>query len=241
MPVDTRTHEVMGIREQYWLYLKINLHILRAIAHPFSTFTHSKYRTVKKIIPTLVTTSTLLISSMSLSHCAGGLITDINADSVDPAALANESRRSLQSLYQTNPSAKALGPNAKGILVFPKIAKGGFIVGAMGGNGSLVRPDGKVQDFYETGGLSYGYQAGVQEYGYALFLMDDDAIRALNASNGWAVGSSPSLVVMNNSLSSSLSTTTMNKGTFAFFFNEQGLMGGAGLEGSKITRIHPNP
>ncbi len=29
------------------------------------------------------------------------------------------------------------------------------------------------------------------------------------------------------------------KGTYAFFFNQRGLMGGLGLQGSKITRIHP--
>jgi hypothetical protein len=31
----------------------------------------------------------------------------------------------------------------------------------------------------------------------------------------------------------------MNKGTYAFFFNQRGLMGGLGLQGSKITRINP--
>jgi lipid-binding SYLF domain-containing protein len=35
----------------------------------------------------------------------------------------------LASLYQQNPKAKELGDTAKAVLVFPKIIKGGFIVG----------------------------------------------------------------------------------------------------------------
>lgn len=31
----------------------------------------------------------------------------------------------------------------------------------------------------------------------------------------------------------------MNRGSYAFFFNQRGLTGGLGLQGSKITRIHP--
>jgi lipid-binding SYLF domain-containing protein len=33
--------------------------------------------------------------------------------------------------------------------------------------------------------------------------------------------------------------TSLNKRTYAFFFNQRGLMGGLGLQGSKITRIDP--
>jgi lipid-binding SYLF domain-containing protein len=40
-------------------------------------------------------------------------------------------------------------------------------------------------------------------------------------------------------MASSMTTTSLQKGTFAFFFNQRGLMGGLGLQGSKITRIHP--
>lgn len=36
-----------------------------------------------------------------------------------------------------------------------------------------------------------------------------------------------------------VASTTLDKSTYAFFFNQFGLMGGIGLQGSKITRIHP--
>jgi lipid-binding SYLF domain-containing protein len=88
---------------------------------------------------------------------------------------------------------------------------------------------------------SYGFQAGAQEYGYVLFFMDDASVDYLNKSDGWELGSGPSLVVLDEGFGKSLSTTTLQKGVYAFIFDQKGLMGGIGLQGSKITRINPNP
>ena len=194
---------------------------------------------MKRSIKSVASAAILITGALSLSHCANDPLTNLNAANTNPKQLAADSRKSLNDLYRTNPAARALGAKAKGILVFPEITKGGFMIGGMGGNGSLIRNDGTIRDFYQTAGLSYGFQAGIQEYGYALFLMDNEAFANINRSGGWEVGSSPSLVVVDQGMAASLSTTTMNKGTYAFFFNQKGLMGGLGLQGSKITRIHP--
>ncbi|MDB6133696.1 MAG: twin-arginine translocation pathway signal [Verrucomicrobiales bacterium] len=172
--------------------------------------------------------------------CLGftGCATQPAATSTMTSSIAAESRAALHGLYQENPQARALGARAEGILVFPNITKGGFVVGGMGGNGALILPDGSIRSFYQTAGLSYGLQAGVQKYGYALFLMDREAFQNINRSGGWEIGSSPSLVVVDQGISRSLSTTTINKGTYAFFFNQRGLMGGLGLQGSKISRLN---
>ncbi|MEY4568789.1 MAG: hypothetical protein RLZZ398_228 [Verrucomicrobiota bacterium] len=190
---------------------------------------------MKQLLHSLPLAFGLAISSLALTQCATGP----TVASVDAPRLAGDSRAALRSLYAQNPKARSLGARAKGILVFPNITKGGFVVGGMGGNGALVRPGGGISEFYQTGGLSYGFQAGVQQYGYALFLMDNDAFANLNRSDGWEIGSSPSLVIVDKGRAASLSTATINSGTYAFFFNQRGLMGGLGLQGSKITRIQP--
>jgi lipid-binding SYLF domain-containing protein len=187
----------------------------------------------------LATAALLATGTLALSHCASGPVTNINAAGVDARALAQQSRAALKDLYRRNPGARRLGAGAKGILVFPEITKGGFMVGGMGGNGALIRNDGSIREFYQTAGVSYGLQAGVQKYGYALFLMDSQAFANLNRTSGWEVGSSPSLVIVDEGMAASLSTATLDKGTYAFFFNQRGLMGGLGLQGSKITRIRP--
>lgn len=196
---------------------------------------------MKHTLPALAVTTLLAVSSLSLSSCANGPLTQANAANASKAQIASSSRAALHQLYASNPKARWLGSRAKAVLVFPSIVKGGFMVGAMGGNGSLVWRGGAIRDFYQTVGLSYGLQAGVQTYGYALFLMDDSALRSLNSSQGWEVGSAPSLVVLDQGMAASLSTNTVKKSIYAVFFNQQGLMGGLGLQGSKITRINPAP
>ena len=195
---------------------------------------------MKQILIKIASVTCLLAGALALSNCASGPVTKMNASSVNSKELAADSRTALNKLYKTNPAARQLGANAKGILVFPNITKGGFIVGGMGGNGALIRSDGSIRDFYQTAGASYGLQAGVQQYGYALFLMDSQAFANINSSSGWEVGASPSLVIVDKGKATSLTTTTIDAGTYAFFFNQRGLMGGLGLQGSKITRIRPS-
>jgi lipid-binding SYLF domain-containing protein len=180
-----------------------------------------------------------LVVIVFISSCASNdPITSANAASSSGRQIAADSRAALRWLYATNPKARMLGSRAWGVLVFPSIIKGGFMVGGMAGNGALIQ-GGSVRGFYQTAGVSYGLQAGLQSYGYALFLMDGSAFASINRADGWEVGSAPSLVVLDQGMSGSLSTTTLNKSIYAVFFNQQGLMGGLGLQGSKITRIHP--
>lgn len=166
-------------------------------------------------------------------------VTRRNAETASASQIARESRAALNLLYSQNAGARALGRNAKAILVFPSITRAGFVVGGQAGNGAMFRSDGSISGFFQTTSASWGLQAGVQRFGYALFLMDDNAIRNINRTNGWEIGSSPSLVVVDQGMASSMTTTSLERGTFAFFFNQRGLMGGLGLQGSKITRIHP--
>ena len=144
----------------------------------------------------------------------------------------------LTKLYNENDAARALGTKAKGVLVFPEIRKGAFIVGAQYGYGAL-RKGGVTAGYYRTGAASYGFQAGVKKFGYALFFMTDSALSYLDASGGWAIGTGPSLVVVDQGLARSLTTTNLRADVYAFVFDQRGLMGGIGIEGSKVTRITP--
>jgi lipid-binding SYLF domain-containing protein len=166
------------------------------------------------------------------------------AGSAEPAlgASAQQIRRdasaALSRLYASTPSAKVLGSEAKGILIFPRILKAGFIVGAQGGDGVLQK-DGKTVAYYRNVAASYGLQAGVQGFSYVLFFMSDSALGYLDKSEGWEVGTGPSLVIVDKGMAKSLSTTTLHKDVYAFIFGQKGLMAGIGIQGSKVTRIHP--
>ncbi len=83
-------------------------------------------------------------------------------------------------------------------------------------------------------------QAGVQSFSYALFFMDNASLNYLNRSEGWEIGVGPSIVVVDQGMAKSLTTTTVKSGVYAFIFGQKGLMAGLGLQGSKISRIDPN-
>jgi lipid-binding SYLF domain-containing protein len=155
-----------------------------------------------------------------------------------PAQIDLEARSALQRLYATTPSAAALGEQAKAILVFPSMTKAGFLVGAQFGNGALLRGRQTV-GYYNMSAASYGLQAGIQSFGYAMMFMTESAIQYLEQSGGFELGVGPSVVIVDAGMAKSLTTSTAKDDIYGFIFGQQGLMAGLGLQGSKITRFNP--
>ena len=160
------------------------------------------------------------------------------AMAADLSGIDSDAQAALDSLYRRTPEAKVLAQNAKGILVFPKIGKAGFIVGAQYGEGALLQ-NGNIVGHYNVAAASYGLQAGVQSFGYAMFFMTDAALDSLNKKAGFEIGAGPSIVVVDAGKAKTLTTTTLRSDVYAFVFGQKGLMAGFGLQGSKITRIGP--
>lgn len=144
----------------------------------------------------------------------------------------------LSHLYATSPAAKKLSKSAKAVLVFPSIVKGGFIIGGQYGEGAL-KIKKETAGYYNTVSASYGLQAGVQKFGYALFFMDDASLEYLHKSDGWEIGVGPTVVVVDEGVAASLTTTTAQEGVYAFFFDQKGLMAGLGIQGTKISPFTP--
>ena len=153
------------------------------------------------------------------------------------AALEQSSQAALHSLIAQDAVARELSQRATAVLVFPDVKKAGLIVGGQFGEGVLWRA-GKAVGYYNTGGASYGFQAGVQEYGYAMFFMKESALKALDVAQGFEVGVGPSIVLIDQGKGFSHTTTTMQDDVYAFVFNQKGLMAGVGIQGNKITKIN---
>ncbi|RKZ97166.1 MAG: twin-arginine translocation pathway signal protein, partial [Gammaproteobacteria bacterium] len=103
-----------------------------------------------------------------------------------------------------------------------------------------LQKQGKTVAFYNTVAGSYGLQIGAQSFGYAMFFLDDKSLESLNNDDkGWEVGVGPSIVVVDEGVAKTLTTTTRKDSVYVFIFNQSGLMAGMGIQGSKITRIHP--
>jgi lipid-binding SYLF domain-containing protein len=186
-----------------------------------------------KCRPALLTLVLLAILTLEVSRPA--LSRGSSAREID-----REAMQSLANLFANTPDAKVLADKAVAVLVFPRIVKGGVIIGGQFGDGAL-RKNGKSVAYYRSLAASYGFQAGIQAFGYVLFFMDDESVQYLNNSDGWELGVGPSLVVLDSGFGKNLSTTTLQKGVYAFIFDQTGIMAGMGIQGTKITKINPNP
>jgi lipid-binding SYLF domain-containing protein len=171
------------------------------------------------------------------------LLAVVVASAGAPPALAEsrrqteqDARQALKSLTANNSAARLLAEKARAVLVFPNIVKAGFMFGGQIGDGVLLK-GGKTAGFYNSVAASYGLQAGLQVFGYALFFMNDGALAYLDKSEGFEIGVGPSIVVVDAGIGKTLTSTTITQDVYAFIFDQKGLMAGLGIQGSKITKL----
>lgn len=151
------------------------------------------------------------------------------------AQLETDARAALETLYSTSPAAKALGSSAAGILIFPRIVEGGFLVGGRFGDGVLFQ-GGQNTGTFRSITASFGFQAGLHNFGYALFFVSESDLEHLTRTHGMEIGVGPTVTVMDQGMAVSISSNTVREGIFAFFFEQRGLMGGLRLQGTRISR-----
>jgi len=190
---------------------------------------------MKHVVASLVLFCLLLVST----GCQSGSSDVKLPRRATQAEINQNAATALQELYKSMPFAKTLVPQAKAILVFPYVYKAGFIVGGQSGNGVALSPAGIPLGYFNISAASYGLQAGAQKFSYALFVMSDEAIEYMKKTEGWEVGVGPSVVLVDEGVAKTLSTTASKDGVYAFIFGQKGLMAGIGIQGSKITRINP--
>jgi len=181
-------------------------------------------------------TSRLLRLSLVAGLSAAIALPASRAVAATAGELNRDGRAALNRLLALQPAAKALAPKAKAILVFPKMVKAGFMFGGQVGEGVLLK-GGKPVAYYNSVAASYGLQAGIQSFSYALFFMTDSALKRLDDTQGFEVGVGPSVVIVDEGVAKTLTTTTAASDVYAFIFGQKGLLAGLGLQGTKITKI----
>jgi lipid-binding SYLF domain-containing protein len=168
---------------------------------------------------------------------AGSLATANVANAATAEELNQQADMALESLYATNSVAKDISEQAEAVLVFPNIVKAGLVFGGAYGEG-VMKQGGEVVEYYNSVTGSWGLQAGAQSYGYAVFLMNDEAVNYVKETQGWEIGVGPTVVVVDEGAAKNLSTSTLKDDAYAFVFDQQGLMAGVSIEGTKITQIN---
>ncbi len=159
-----------------------------------------------------------------------------NASAATAEDLDKDSQQALQILYKAHPFAQTISRSAKAVLIFPKIIKAGLVFGGSYGEGEMLRGN-KVDGYYNSVTGSWGLQAGAQSYAYAVFLMTDKAVNYVRETKGWEIGVGPTVVVVDEGVAKNLSSSTLKDDAYAFIFDQQGLMAGVSIEGTKISLI----
>lgn len=113
------------------------------------------------------------------------------------AEIDREVDAAIEKALQAVPETRDIVAKSKAVLIFPRIYKAGFMFGAQYGEGAM-RKKGMTVGYYNSVAASYGFQAGVQSFGYMLFFLTDHAVKYLEESGGFELGSGPSLVVLDS-------------------------------------------
>ncbi|MCR9079776.1 MAG: lipid-binding SYLF domain-containing protein [Hyphomonadaceae bacterium] len=176
--------------------------------------------------------ATAVIGMASLGACS----TTANSPA-SRADISSSSSQALSQLVRENPAAAAISRQSRAVLIFPSIVKAGLVFGGAYGEGEL-RQGGNTTGYYTSFTGSWGLQAGAQSYGYAVFLMNDNAVQYLEESDGWEIGVGPTVVVVNAGVAENLSSSTLQDDAYAFIFDQKGLMAGVSIEGTKVSRVN---
>lgn len=126
---------------------------------------------------------------------------------------------------------------AECVLVFPKVVKGGFIVGAQGGRGVAscrTRSGWSAPAYFEIKGGSVGLQIGGQATDFVLLVMNESGMKNL-LSDKFELGGEASVSAGPVGRTTSASTDVKLDAQILSYSRSKGLFGGVSLKGSVIS------
>lgn len=134
---------------------------------------------------------------------------------------------------------KGLLKRAKGIVIFPQILKGAFLIGGEGGSGVLMarQADGawSYPAFYTMGSVSFGLQIGGQASQAVLIVMTQRGVDAI-LNDQVKLGADLSAAAGPAGIGAEASTTTAGGEDIYVYSINKGLFVGASLEGAVLAK-----
>jgi lipid-binding SYLF domain-containing protein len=178
----------------------------------------------------------IVLATTGLAMVALG--TSATAFSATETQIDTRVSKTLVSFDTISPANKPLMHKAAGVLVFPRVTKGGVGVGGEFGEGAL-QVNGKTVGYYSVGAASVGLTLGLAKHSEIIMFMTQSSLDKFTSSQGWSIGADAGVTVVSGGANGSYDTQTQQKPILAFVFAEKGLIGDLSLEGSKISKINP--
>jgi lipid-binding SYLF domain-containing protein len=133
-------------------------------------------------------------------------------------------------------TARSMIQNARAVYIVPKLVKGGFIFGAEGGDGVILRRTGASWGeprFYGMGSGSFGLQAGLEQAELVFIINSDRALSGIEHGN-FKLGAGAGVTVVNLS-SGAEGATTAHGGDIVVWTSGSGAYAGLTFNGTVIS------
>ena len=176
------------------------------------------------------------LGSIALIGCTTTTNDSQATPAVSRASMETSVDETLSRLYSTVPGTREMVSKAAGVLVFPAVVGGSFVVGAEHGRGAL-RVGGQTVAYYSFTGASIGFQAGGQSRSVIYVFNTQEALQKFRASNGWTAGADATVAVGTVGANGHVDTKTLQQPITSFTLTNVGLEAGVSVGGSKITPI----
>ncbi len=155
----------------------------------------------------------------------------------DKSELLHDANQTVNHLRHDPAFAQAarMIDSARAVYIVPKLVKGGFIFGAEGGDGVLLRRNKTgwgTPKFYGMGSASFGLQAGLEQAELVFIISSNEALRGIEKGNV-KLGAGAGLTVVNLSSGAEGATTT-HGGGIVVWTSGSGAYAGISFNGSVI-------
>ncbi|CAB3760002.1 BPSL1445 family SYLF domain-containing lipoprotein [Paraburkholderia humisilvae] len=179
-------------------------------------------------------------SVLAIGVALSGCTTTISADSMGQ----NDKRRTIDAgvdstltrLYNVAPGSPELVGKSTGMLIFPSVLNAGFGLGGQYGEGAL-RVGGRSVAYYSTTSASVGLQVGAQAKAIVFLFMTANSLERFRSSEGWSAGADASVAVVKIGADGNVDTGPATGQISAFVLTNGGLMAGATVDGTKVSRL----
>ena len=178
-----------------------------------------------------------LLPKLAVAAAVAFTLFTIPAQASDKGELLRDANRTVENLKRDPAFASAarMMDQARAVYIVPKLVKGGFIFGAEGGDGVLLRRTAhgwSTPKFYGMGSASFGLQAGLEQAELVFIINSNAALHGIEQGET-KLGAGAGLTVVNLS-SGAEGATTAHGGDIVVWTSGTGAYGGLAFNGSVI-------
>jgi lipid-binding SYLF domain-containing protein len=149
--------------------------------------------------------------------------------------LDTSAAHTLEKFLGASPMDRELAQKAAGILIFPRVTKGGAVEGGEFGRG-ILQVGGTSVAYYGLSGVSIGATLDAADHSEVVLFMTPDGLQRFLDTAIWTVGADAQIAVVTKGVDGTFDTETLRKPILGFVFDAHGLLADVSLEGTRITR-----